>query len=480
MEFALREATSGSKRDREGSALSSSHGEVSAPTHSGPRLTAHAENSSTAGVTLEEDSDDDDPIIPSSKRRRKSRPTDTKPAAKSKASNAKERVPAAEPSSLPAVVDLTLDLSAVPRSSLGESSAVRPSSPHPSDASTSSMPGSPTRSPEASVASPEHTQEAEGSDAEQELVVLDYDSPYKASVVIQPRKDGRPVRPASTVASLQSKVTVESEKAPDDAVLGLQKASVLPPAEIDLTGADTDQQSGSRVVQGSSKGKSKLTAVPSGKPKQRMKVSAKVTKTQLNQLPKASAAAPKTGLVPVPESKALSRPDQAAVATKRAQASDHVIPETLSLEGTLLSAPFASPGAELCWKKILETRSGPPVPNSTLIECSVDGIKAFADWTNPNHPHQEFLAQLPEWPCLFDASDYMPDVVISIRASVEELAVKLWRQFCSRAFGATENSDLGFALYERDHWIAPAAVDRWLRRLGRKLGKTHPVYCCQD
>ncbi|KAE9073122.1 hypothetical protein PF005_g24345 [Phytophthora fragariae] len=45
-------------------------------------------------------------------------------------------------------------------------------------------------------------------------------SPIEGAVVIPPRRDGRPVRPASTVASLQSKSAVERENASDAVVLG--------------------------------------------------------------------------------------------------------------------------------------------------------------------------------------------------------------------------------------------------------------------
>lgn len=55
-------------------------------------------------------------------------------------------------------------------------------------------------------------------------------SPFEAAVVIPRRRDGRPVRPASTVASLQSKSAVERENPSDDVVLGAgsgESSSVL-------------------------------------------------------------------------------------------------------------------------------------------------------------------------------------------------------------------------------------------------------------
>ncbi|KAE8916142.1 hypothetical protein PF003_g116 [Phytophthora fragariae] len=45
-------------------------------------------------------------------------------------------------------------------------------------------------------------------------------SPFENSVVIRPRREGHPIRPASTVASLQSLSNVEQENAPDEVFLG--------------------------------------------------------------------------------------------------------------------------------------------------------------------------------------------------------------------------------------------------------------------
>ncbi|GMF53832.1 unnamed protein product [Phytophthora fragariaefolia] len=44
--------------------------------------------------------------------------------------------------------------------------------------------------------------------------------------------------------------------------------------------------------------------------------------------------------------------------------------------------------------------------------------------------------------------------------------MKLWRQFTGRAVGRAEHSDLGFALWERDHWISVAAVEQCPAALG--------------
>ncbi|KAE9194160.1 hypothetical protein PF004_g20795 [Phytophthora fragariae] len=142
----------------------------------------------------------------------------------------------------------------------------------------------------------------------------------------------------------------------------------------------------------------------------------------------------------------------------------------------VLDPPFTAPGAKECWTMIKEIRVSKSIPVSVLIQCSVDGIKAFANWTDPDHPYQRLLASLPDEPCLFDASEFMPDKTISIRAAGVAIVVKLWRQLRGKAFGPTEKDDLGFALYERGHWVATASVERWLQQLAAVLGETSELY----
>ncbi|GMF38674.1 unnamed protein product [Phytophthora fragariaefolia] len=70
----------------------------------------------------------------------------------------------------------------------------------------------------------------------------------------------------------------------------------------------------------------------------------------------------------------------------------------------------------------------------------------------------------------------MPDKPISIRASGLAIVVKPGRQFTGRAVGRTEHSDLGFALWERAHWISVAAVEQWLQKLSDRIGSDTPEY----
>ncbi|GMF57414.1 unnamed protein product [Phytophthora fragariaefolia] len=146
------------------------------------------------------------------------------------------------------------------------------------------------------------------------------------------------------------------------------------------------------------------------------------------------------------------------------------------LANTLLESAFTAPGAQEAWCQILNARIPQPIASDRVTECSIAGIQEFADWEDPLHPWQRLRARLPESPCTFGAEEFMPDKPISIRAPGLAIVVKLWRQFTGRAVGRTEHSDLGFALWERAHWISVAAVEQWLQQLSDRIGSDTPEY----
>ncbi|GMF32119.1 unnamed protein product [Phytophthora fragariaefolia] len=103
------------------------------------------------------------------------------------------------------------------------------------------------------------------------------------------------------------------------------------------------------------------------------------------------------------------------------------------LANPLLEPAFTAPRAQEAWCEILNARIPQPIASVRVIECSIAGIQAFADWEDPVHPWQRLRAHLPESPCTFGADGFMPDKPISIRASGLAIVVKLWRQFTGRA-----------------------------------------------
>ncbi|KAE9271383.1 hypothetical protein PR003_g30524, partial [Phytophthora rubi] len=347
----------------------------------------------------------------------------------------------------------------------------------PSSTAGCTPPPSPRR-PEASAASPSPSGPPPATPG---AAALARGSPFEAAVVIPPRRDGRPVRPASTVASLQSKSAVERENAPDAVVLGSN-----PSGSSSSARSVAGQDAGDGFVYGSPSMTFETMVIG---PKARARKPAKAVKAKATKAKSSKAVKPPNAAKPprvvkhsVPSRKPSSSPSSRALrpegsAPSRGKPLSGKTPKKHSDSASqVLDPPFTAPVAKECWTMIMEIRVPKSIPASVLVQCSVDGIKAFANWTDPDHPYQRLLASLPDEPCLFDASEFMPDKTISIRATGVAIVVKLWRQFRGKAFGPTEKDDLGFALYERGHWVATASVERWLQQLAAVLGETSEMY----
>ncbi|GMF32106.1 unnamed protein product [Phytophthora fragariaefolia] len=308
---------------------------------------------------------------------------------------------------------------------------------------------------------------------------------FSSPVVSQPRRDGRPTRAASTTAGLRSMVAAENKAAPDALVLGLAtplrmpaatKASVASPAsEPDpaesaavvaaASAAVVTSSSACRRVANTRTGPippARVVATPTSRQASTSRTRTVVTAT-LSTMPgtRSTAFEPVTAI-----------PDPIQGPQPRVRAS-RKLPD---LANPLLEPAFTAPGAQEAWCEILNARIPQAIASDRVTECSIAGIQTFTDWEDPLHPWQRLRARLPESPCTFGADDFMPDKPISIRASGIAIVVKLWRQFTGRAVGRTEHSDLGFALWERAHWISLAAVEQWLQQLSDRIGSDTPEY----
>ncbi|GMF51371.1 unnamed protein product [Phytophthora fragariaefolia] len=308
---------------------------------------------------------------------------------------------------------------------------------------------------------------------------------FSSPVVSQPRRDGRPTRAASTTAGLRSMVAAENEAAPDALVLGLATPSRMPAAaqaSVARSASVPDPAESAAVVAAA------LAAVVTSASARR-----RVANTHTDPVPPARVVA-----TPTPRQASASRARTVVTTTlstmpgTRSTAFEPVtaIPAPTQgpqprvrasrklpdLANPLLEPAFTAPGAQEAWCEILNARIPQPIASDQVTECSIAGIQAFADWEDPLHPWQRLRARLPESPCTFGADDFMPDKPISIRASGLAIVVKLWRQFTGRAVGRTEHSDLGFALWERAHWISVAAVEQWLQQLSDRIGSDTPEY----
>ncbi|KAE8967801.1 hypothetical protein PR002_g27946 [Phytophthora rubi] len=221
--------------------------------------------------------------------------------------------------------------------------------------------------------------------------------PFETAVVIPPRRDGRPVRPASTVASLQSKSAVERENASDAMVLGSN-----PSGSSSSVRSVAGQDAGDGFVYGSPSMTFETMVIGT---KARAAKPAKATKTKSAKAKSSKVAKPPKAVKPprvvkhsVPSRKPISSPSSRALRpggsppSRGKTSSAKTSKKHSDSASQVLDPPFTAPGAKECWTMIMEIRVPKSIPVSVLIQCSVDGIKAFANWTDPDHPYQRLLA----------------------------------------------------------------------------------------
>ncbi|KAJ8557030.1 hypothetical protein ON010_g8935 [Phytophthora cinnamomi] len=297
--------------------------------------------------------------------------------------------------------------------------------PHPSDSSTNSLPGSPARIDDAETPAspplqlgPSVTKLEAGRDLEEKAPVpINRNSPFKESVVINPRRDA----------------ALFQENTPDDFVLGIDGASEATTEATDLTGRDAGDNF--RVEAPSENFWKESLSM-------RFPQQQKLAKAKKPTIPPAKAPSKKR------RQRKISHPPSLRHATTESdrkadtsasykKATGHSSKASPDEALDLPTPPFTTPGSRACSQKILEIRVPRPVDSDVAVGYPAEGIAAFADWESSAHPYQQFLAILPTDPCLFSAAELMPDERISIRADGLPLIVKLWRQFNGRAVGPT-------------------------------------------
>uniref|UniRef100_H3H8Y4 Uncharacterized protein n=1 Tax=Phytophthora ramorum TaxID=164328 RepID=H3H8Y4_PHYRM len=80
---------------------------------------------------------------------------------------------------------------------------------------------------------------------------------------------------------------------------------------------------------------------------------------------------------------------------------------------SMLANPFVTPGFTAPGAQTACVT--PLIAKGVESPCSVAGIRALADWTNPAHPWQQVRQKMPEVPCLFGLDQNPPGSKISIR-----------------------------------------------------------------
>ncbi|KAG3063153.1 hypothetical protein PC122_g18967 [Phytophthora cactorum] len=122
--------------------------------------------------------------------------------------------------------------------------------------------------------------------------------------------------------------------------------------------------------------------------------------------------------------------------------------------------PFTAPGATSCFERVLSRVLPDPTPGDVVIRVTIESLRAFFDYEDPNHPWQIMRQLLPEEPFLFDIAGFDPKTHVSKRAPYETRIKVLW----ATVRGDGPKPDLGFALWERYHWILAGAVEKGFAR----------------
>ncbi|GMF29952.1 unnamed protein product [Phytophthora fragariaefolia] len=132
-----------------------------------------------------------------------------------------------------------------------------------------------------------------------------------------------------------------------------------------------------------------------------------------------------------------------------------------------ISPKFHRPVAATCWVCILNCRLPSPVPAKTRVPCTVATLEAFVDYTNPSYPWQRLRRSLPPQAFLFDPTSFDLNYTVSQRAPVPLRLRGYWRMF--RVFGNETDAAMGFAMWERDHWVPTRAVEVYFEVSHRAL-----------
>uniref|UniRef100_H3H6S4 Uncharacterized protein n=1 Tax=Phytophthora ramorum TaxID=164328 RepID=H3H6S4_PHYRM len=472
-----------SKRSRSSSS-ESSEDSPDVAMDSGGETKAPAEVSAGAGD--DSDESDDLPLIPSVSRRRRDRRKRLRQRSSSPSSLSKSALPAGKRLGRPSV-NLRARAQGGPSGASG-------STPVSSPVSGSTPTPSPSLSAGPSPGSPAHTPAPDSSVPPSSAAAVPASGPFSSPVITPPRHDGRPSRSASVLANLRSMKALETLEASDDFILGSGQSSEVPKvsspsvaptsggvvAPIPAVGVESSPAvlvtsvgppvsappSVSSVPTpatpvGSAAGAPETSAASASQPRARLSAARSATRRAHTEVTATLSTAPGTD------------PNSFAPAVPTVPGS--VDSQRLSmLANPFLTPGFTAPGAQTAWCQIQNQSVTPPIAKGVESPCSVAGIRALADWTNPAHPWQQVRQKTPEVPCLFGLDQNPPGSKISIRASGLARTVKMWRQFQGVSTDRTEKADLGLALWERRHWVQVAAVETFLRSEAQRLGATDP------
>ncbi|KAG3060412.1 hypothetical protein PI124_g21683 [Phytophthora idaei] len=293
-----------------------------------------------------------------------------------------------------------------------------------------------------------------------------------------PRERATPSHQSFRRSQFKSSLLAEQESASDRDVLGLVSEV------IEVSSGDESSQSPAAPSGGNVEEKtedvivdSPVQQVPSSQPSGRV---LSLTRGPGPVIRPSSKASPAAGPIPVPSQAPLRTPSNTSAAPLTHSRPGVVIVSTFapgfdprstipspdipvpvhgvqpivrssaklpSSTNPIVDLRFHKRAAQRCWFAIICAHVPTPIGGQAVAPCSIEGIIAFANFADANHPFQAYLRSLPDRSSIFDSSVLDIDMAILRRvaprsrfviftsgdACEARLATQLWPLHCGSA-----------------------------------------------
>ncbi|KAG3142449.1 hypothetical protein PC128_g24777 [Phytophthora cactorum] len=126
---------------------------------------------------------------------------------------------------------------------------------------------------------------------------------------------------------------------------------------------------------------------------------------------------------------------------------------------------FHNRAAQRCWFSIICARVPIPIGGHSVAPCIVEGIIAFANLRDHNHPFQAHIHLMRDRARIFDSVVIDIAMPISRQPPLTLRYFHLWRILR----GQTDAFTLTIALWDHHHWVSNLPVERMTRAMFRNL-----------
>ncbi|KAI9982007.1 hypothetical protein PInf_009795 [Phytophthora infestans] len=90
-----------------------------------------------------------------------------------------------------------------------------------------------------------------------------------------------------------------------------------------------------------------------------------------------------------------------------------------------LDMELTDAGVKKCFERLL-SMTLPKLAGEIIVRTTLEGLQAYFDYSNPDHPYQQLWRLYPLQACLFDTINFDPSIPISKRAPIETRLKMIW------------------------------------------------------